>query len=420
MAAITIVGVGLDGCAGLTSFAVNAASRAQVLYGTKRLLGAFPQFEGQRIALEGSLLKALEEIRELSFENDVCLLASGDPLFFGIAGLVAKRLGRKDLVVVPGVSSMQQAFAAALVPWSRAGLFSVHGRALDGLVARLGNVPAAGVFTDGINHPGLIAAHLIEFLPGSHSDWCAHVCENLGDIDQRVRSFDDLGVLAILGADDFAALNVLVLVRKDPSWRAPAALSYLDEDLFAKRMPKKGLITKREVRALTLANLRINRDAIVWDIGTASGSVAIEAARLASDGYVYAMEVDAESVAFASENIRTHGADNVTVLHGRAPEILAEIPSKSGPDAVFIGGSKGSLDAIVSAATEAMNPGGRIVANAITMESVAAALAAFRAADLDPEVTLLQISRGKKLAHYLRYEALNPIHIIAATKPFSK
>ena len=179
-------------------------------------------------------------------------------------------------------------------------------------------------------------------------------------------------------------------------------------------MPKNGLITKREVRVLSLASLALSPDSVVWDIGAGSGSVSIEAAMLAPRGHVYAIEVDPEGVSICRENARTHGVDNVRVVEGRAPEALSGLET---PDAVFVGGSKGSMDEIIAASLDAMRPAGRLVINAVTLENVAEAYAALRGRGLDPDVTLVQVSRGVPLARYQRYEALNPIHIFAVEKP---
>jgi precorrin-6Y C5,15-methyltransferase (decarboxylating) len=134
---------------------------------------------------------------------------------------------------------------------------------------------------------------------------------------------------------------------------------------------------------------------------------------LAPRGQIYAIEVDPEGVELCRENARTHGVDNVHVVAGRAPEALSGLPA---PDAVFVGGSKGSMNSILDAALGALNPGGRLVVNAVTLENVAEAYAAFRQRNLDPEVTLLQVSRGVPLARYQRYEALNPIHLLSVEK----
>jgi precorrin-6Y C5,15-methyltransferase (decarboxylating) len=217
-------------------------------------------------------------------------------------------------------------------------------------------------------------------------------------------------------ARDIDPLNVLLLIRA-ADWRAPTSIPYLHEDAFAKRMPKNGLITKREVRLLSLGALALRPDSVVWDIGAGSGSVSIEAAILAPRGRVYAIEVDPEGVALCRDNARAHGTDNVRVIEGRAPDALASLEA---PDAVFVGGSKGSMDAIVEASLTALRPGGRLVINAVTLENVGEAYAALRSRSLDPDVTLVQISRGVPLARYQRYEALNPIHIIAVEKPVAR
>ena len=135
---------------------------------------------------------------------------------------------------------------------------------------------------------------------------------------------------------------------------------------------------------------------------------------LAPRGKVFAIEIDPEGVAICGENVRAHGVDNVRVIAGRAPEALEGLDA---PDAVFVGGSKGSMTPIVDAALTALRPGGRLVINAITLENVTEGYAALKARGAEPEVTLVQISRGAPLAHYQRYEALNPIHILAAAKP---
>jgi precorrin-6Y C5,15-methyltransferase (decarboxylating) len=168
------------------------------------------------------------------------------------------------------------------------------------------------------------------------------------------------------------------------------------------------------VRLLSLASLEIRTDSIVWDVGAGSGSVSVEAAMLAPLGRVYAIEVDPEGIAICRENIRTHGVDNVRVVAGRAPDVLADLET---PDAVFIGGSRGSMEEIVAVALRRLKRGGRLVINAITLDNVAEAYRSLRASGLVPEVTLLNIARGEPLAQYVRYEALNPIHVFAVTKP---
>lgn len=408
MKPVVVVGIGDDGCLGLSARAANAVAQAQVLVGGKRHLEFFPQFSGERLSFSAGIGPTLERVAELAHENQVCVLASGDPLFFGIGAQVARKVGAEHVEFIPHPSSVQLAFGRIGVSWDDAEVISLHGRPREGLCTRLRLLAKVAVLTDGENTPPVLARHLLEYGERGFTAW---VCESLGNPEERVRPFS---LEALAECTDIGPLNVLVLVRTDPSWRPPPRLSFLHEDSFARRMPKKGLITKREVRLLSLAQLELRHDSVVWDIGAGSGSVGIEAALLAPRGRVYAIEVDPEGVALCKENALSHGVDNLRVIAGRAPEALEGLEA---PDAIFVGGSKGSMRDIIDIAFSRLREGGRLVVNAITLDNVAEAYSALKAHGVTPEVTLLNVSRGEPLAHYLRYEAQNPIHIFAATRP---
>lgn len=405
---VTVLGIGDDGCASLTSRGLEAVSTAQWLIGGERHLAFFPQFHGERLVLKDSLPALLERIAELSADNNLCILASGDPLFFGIGASVIRKLGAEHVEVLPHPSSVQWAFARLGLKWDDAAFVSLHGRSRDGFLTRLKRQHKIAVLTDTTNNPASIAQSM---LAAGESAWHASVCENLCGLNERVRRFS---IEELASTTDIGPLNLLVLERSDPHWRQPPVIPFLHEDAFAKRMPKKGLITKREVRVLSLAAMALTPASIAWDIGAGSGSVSIEAALLAPFGHIYAIEVDPEGVAICRENVAAHGVDNVTVIESRAPEVLASLPA---PDAVFVGGSKGSMEEIIDVALDRLTPGGRLVVNAITLENVNEAYSTFRNRGLTPDVTLLQVSRAEPLARYMRYEAMNPIHIFAVTKP---
>jgi precorrin-6Y C5,15-methyltransferase (decarboxylating) len=404
--AVSVVGMGDDGCRSLSSRAFDAIARARVLVGGKRQLAFFPEFEGTRLTISGKLEPVLQELARLAEEETVCVLASGDPLFFGIAARVIEQLGREHVEVIPAPSSVQWAFARAGLPWEGAALISVHGRPLAGVCAQLRAAERAALLTDAENSPARIAQHLLDHGTPGFRAW---VCEHLTGPDERVRSYE---LPQLAAATDIAPLNVLLLERSHGA-RAPV-IPYLPESAFDKRMPKAGLITKREIRALSLAALGLRADSVVWDIGAGSGSVGIEAALIARRGRVYAVETDAECVAMIRDNLRAHGADNLHVVHGLAPEALSELPA---PDAVFVGGSKGSMLAIVEHALDRLRPGGRLVVNAITLENMHESYAAVRGLGLVPEVSLVQVSRAEPLARYMRFAAQNPIQILSVHKP---
>ncbi|MDB4966492.1 MAG: cobL [Myxococcales bacterium] len=406
MKAVTLIGIGDDGCAGLTARAANAVAAAQVLVGGERHLAFFPQFVGERVVLKDKLGEALDRVARLAEENQVAILASGDPLFFGVGALVIKRIGAAHVEILPAPSSVQQAFARVGMKWDDAAFLSLHGRSRDGLLARLRRLGKVAILTDDESSPRWIASQL---LAHGQTGWSAWVCERLGGPDERVRRFT---VEELAACADVGALNVLILQR-DGEWRAPPAISFLHEDEFAKRMPKKGLITKREARLVSLAMLQLRASSVMWDIGAGSGSVAIEASMLAAEGSVYAIEVDPEGVEICRDNVRTHAADNVRVIAGRAPEVLAELPD---PDAIFVGGSKGSMAEIVDVALARLKPGGRLVVNAVTLDNVGEIYKCLRERDREPEVIMLNVSRAEPLARYMRWEAQNPIHIFAVTR----
>jgi len=407
--AVTVIGIGDDGCKGLTSRAMDAVARAQVLAGGERHLEFFPQFQGERILIKDGLSAVLDRIADLAHEQNVCVLASGDPLFFGIGGLIVRKLGAEHVEVIPQPSSVQWAFARVGLKSDDATVISLHGKSRDGFLTRLHSVSKVALLTDPDNSPARLAAHMIEH---NETSWKAWVCENLSGPDERVRGFEALSDLA--KCEDVGPLNVLLLARSDSTWKTPSTIPFLHEDAFAKRMPKQGLITKREVRLLSLAAMQIRRDSVIWDIGAGSGSVSIEAALLAPEGRVYAVEVDPEGVEICRENLRTFAVDNVRVVSGRAPEACLELEN---PDAVFVGGSKGSMEEIIELALDRLKPGGRLVINAITLENAAETYQTLRRRGFQPEVTLLQVSRAVPLARYLRYEALNPIQVFTVEKP---
>lgn len=192
----------------------------------------------------------------------------------------------------------------------------------------------------------------------------------------------------------------------------PAQLLGLPDDLFEPRRPGSGVITKREVRAVALAALGVHRSAVVWDVGSGTGSVAIEAARLASAGQVYAIERDEGALAAIQNNCRRLGASNVTVVPGRAPEVLAELPA---PDAIFIGGSGGALLEILDAAMMVLHPGGRLVVNLATIEHLTEAARHLRQRGWSVECTLVSVARSAHVLDVTRFAALNPVFILTAS-----
>jgi precorrin-6Y C5,15-methyltransferase (decarboxylating) len=187
-------------------------------------------------------------------------------------------------------------------------------------------------------------------------------------------------------------------------------LGLADEE-FTQRRPGSNTMTKREVRAITLANLALHQHTILWDVGSGTGAVAIEAARLASMGQVYAIEDDAGALAAIEANCHHFNTVNVTIVAGRAPQALQNLPD---PDAVFIGGSGGALSAILEIAMTRLRPQGTLVINLASFEHLSEATNYLRQANWSVECTLVNVARTQNILDITRFAALNPVFVLTA------
>jgi precorrin-6Y C5,15-methyltransferase (decarboxylating) len=411
-AAITVVGVPEDGCMGLTSRAVNAVEQARVLAGHPRLLQWFPQFKGSLLPMNEGFKPWFNQIIDESEEGDVVVLASGDPLFYGIGTTLVKRLGQSELRFIPSPSSMQLAFARLALPWQHATCLSLHGREIAGLVCQLQQGDLFALLTDSKNTPQVIARHLLHY---AETPWQISVCEQLGSPTERIRHYD-VETLAAMADDAFDPLNVMIVKRTVPQYWGGLG-QFADDESFEKRMPQRGLITKQPIRHLALGALKIRPAATVWDIGTGSGSIAIEAAKQCWQGKVFTVECNAPCYPAIEANIAAHSTDNVTLIKGKAPAVLIVLPT---PDAVFIGGTRGAMADILSHCWQRLNPGGVLVTTAVTIDSVVDIHQWSKQQQLNPKVQLAAISQGVPLAHYTRYQAENPIHLFIFEKPLTE
>lgn len=208
----------------------------------------------------------------------------------------------------------------------------------------------------------------------------------------------------------FPEPNVVVIERTCVG----TALFGVDDLDYVQRTPEKGLITKLEARAVALAKLALRADSRVWDIGAGSGSVGLEASRIARHGHVWAIEKNPADAANARTNARRLRASNYSLFEGKAPAGLDAWPD---PDAVFIGGSGGELAELIRLILARLKPGGRLVMNFVTLENLATATSALTAANAEWDVVQLQASRSQPILDMHRMAAQNPVWIVTAGKP---
>lgn len=414
---VWVVGIGAEGRSSLTVRAREIVDSAELLVGAERLLAMIPESRAERLVTGAGLDDLLGRIEAALGTRTVVVLASGDPGFFGIARLLVSRLGRDGVEIVPNVSSVQLAFARIKESWEDAAFLSVHGRSLEGLAPAVQRSEKVAILTGGTNTPAAVARCLLASAVGEYD---AYLCENLGRCDERVRALD----LAAMAQVESSPLSVVVLLKREcskPGAQGEAVargepgiwpLGIPDEDFYQRR-PQRGLITKLEVRMASLAKLGLREESVVWDVGAGSGAVAIEAGRIARRGEVYAVERDPEDVELIRRNVAKFEAGNVRVIHGTAPAALEGLPD---PDAVFLGGSGGQLPALLEVIDRRLRAGGRVVANAATLETAGAAMAGLRARGFAVEASLVQVSRSKELAGLTHFEALNPVFIVGGRR----
>lgn len=413
---VYIVGIGDEGMESLSPRARAIVLQAETLAGGERLLAMVPPAAAERLPLGSGIAGTVEALAQRLGERRVVVLASGDPGFFGIAGLLVERLGKDRVEIIPAVSSLQLAFARIKESWDDASFLSVHGRSLVDLAKSVAGRPKVAILTDDTNSPTAVARAL---LAAGIEEYHAYVCENLATPRERVLAL----TLPALAATQTDGRSILVLLRQDglPARGAEVEVATeigpwqygIPDEEFAQRRPQRGLLTKLEVRLVSLAKLGLNRSSIAWDIGAGSGAVAIEAAMVARAGTVYAVERDDEGIALIHRNLAKFGTKNVVVVHRCAPEALAGLPA---PDAVFVGGSGGQLAGILDVVAGRLRPNGRVVVNAATLETAGAALAGLKERDFTVESTLLQVARSKDLGGLTHFAALNPVFVIAGRR----
>lgn len=390
--------VGLHGGQWFGRDAEAALRAADVLIGHARQLEELPDgLPGEPVELWGDLDEVLGFAAAQRAEGRrTCVLASGDPGFFGLVRLASARFGPTGVRVFPAPSSVSLAFARVGCTWDDAEVVSAHGRPLEPAVDAVRSHPKVAVLVSRDQPPEALGRALVSAECGSRE---VTVCSRLGTDEESVRHTDLAGLAG--GAYD----PVSVVVFRAPGAAgvagggAPTVAWGRSEAQFAHRA---GMVTKAEVRAVALGKLALPSTGVLWDVGAASGSVAIECARLAPGLRVFAIEQRADDAARLEENVRSAGVGaTVSVVHGTAPDAFDGLPD---PDRAFVGG--GGLP-VLDAAVSRLRPGGVAVATYVVLATASAA--AQRLGNL----VQVQVSRGVPVgqAGDLRLAAENPVFV---------
>lgn len=385
-----IVGIGEDGMAGLAPAARAIVEAAEVILGGERHLRLAGNDTAERLAWPSPFDAMIEVIRGLRGRRAV-VLVTGDPLWFSVGARIVRAIPADEIRFHPYLSAFQ--LASARMGWSMADLetLTVHGRPAEQMIPYIQPGQRLLILTTGSETPGRIAA----FLTGrGYGPSRLSVLAAMGGPDEA--RFDGRAESWSAEVPEFNTLAVECIAG--PGAQITSRVPGLADALFC----GDGNMTKSEVRAVTLARLMPMRGAVLWDIGAGCGSVSIEWMRAAPDARAWAIEPRADRRAFAAQNARALGTPRLEIVAGSAPEALVGLPP---PDAVFIGGG---LSAEVAArALAALKVNGRLVANAVTIESEAELIALHRAHG--GELSRIAVSRAEPIGALSGWRPLMPV-----------
>jgi precorrin-6Y C5,15-methyltransferase (decarboxylating) len=397
---LSIVGIGEDGVAGLSPAARALISGAEIVFGGRRHLTlAAPLIRGAARPWPNPFNGAAEEVIGHR-GRQVCVLASGDPFHYGVGAVLARRIDVREMMVVPAPSAFS--LAAARLGWALAEtvLLSLHGRSLDLIRPHLHHRARLLILTSDGESPAALARLLAQNGFGRST---VTVFEALGGPRERVRSTS-------AAAFDFGAVDALNTVGIEVEAAADARIFPLAPGAPDHLFDHDGQITKRESRAVVLSSLAPRRGELLWDIGSGSGSVAIEWMLTDTSMQAIAVERRADRAARIAGNAAGCGVPGLRVVTGAAPAALAELPT---PDAIFVGG--GSDAGVLDAAARALRPGGRLVVNAVTLETEALLIGRYSV--FGGQLLRLVISRAEPLGEKCGWRAAMPVTQWIWTKP---
>ena len=396
-----VVGIGDAGLASLTAAARRAIAAGEVLVGGERHLAMVSEHPGERLLWRQPLEATLPEL-EARRGRRVVVLASGDPMCFGVGELLLRHFDLSELRVLPAPSTFS--LVCARLGWSlpEVACLSAHSRPLSALRRHL--APGARLVAlsrDGTT-PHAIARLLQDLGFGASRLW---VFEHLEGPAERVTE----GTAAAWPDRSFAALNtVAIACAAGPSAAVHATAPGLPDDAFEF---DEGMLTKREVRAATLARLSPLPGQRLWDVGAGSGAVAIEWLRAAGRGEAIAVEQDPRRCATIVRNADRLGTPELTVVPGQAPQCLTDLPA---PDAVFIGGGVGEPE-MIETCWRMLGTGGRLVANVVTVEGERRLLE--WQAGHGGELTRIEVARLDGLGRYQVWRPALAVTQLTGRKP---
>lgn len=391
---VYLIGTGPGSREHMTAAALAAIDESPVLIGAPRLL----EGHGDKTCLPLIAAADIAEAVHAQKQGPISILLSGDIGFYSGAKNLYPLLADCETVPLPGLSSLPVFCAKLRTPWEDAYVVSAHGRAHNAPGAVQSHYKTF-ILTGGSYRPGTLCAQLTDWGLG---DVRISVGERLSYSDERITT----GTAAELANRPFDSLAVVLAENPAPILRPCAAPSLTDGDFLRGKTP----MTKEETRALVLSKLRLRPHHTVWDVGAGTGSVSVACCLAANEGQVYAIERSTEAIELLRANRAKFALTNLHIVEGAAPEALSGLPA---PDRVFLGGTGGSMEAILRVALS-KNPTLRAVITAVTIETIAEAMNCFAALGFThTDAVQLSAARTRQVGRYHLMDAQNPVWIVS-------
>ncbi|WP_160317732.1 precorrin-6y C5,15-methyltransferase (decarboxylating) subunit CbiE [Pseudobacteroides cellulosolvens] len=401
---VYILGVGPGDKALICPEAEKVISNCHVLIGGIRNLQVYGNLDCERIKVGNNLDEIAKYIMSNMEQKNIAVLASGDPGVFGILEYLKGKIDNDKIHVVPGISSFQYLCAKMKISWQDAFLTSVHGRDQADVIDIVRKNKKTIIFAGGDNTPEKICSMFFE---KGLKDVTVTIGEKLSYKEERITTGKPDSLMKMT----FEKLSVLLVLNEkctsEPKGPMDNAIHGIPDDMFIRGdVP----MTKEEIRTVSISKLRLRENYTVFDVGAGTGSVSIECALRCTKGQVYAIEKEKDAVKLIEENIEKFRANNINIIHGKAPDVLTGLPE---PDCVFIGGSSGKMNDILECISNCKGKI-RVVTNAVTIESAYEAIKGLEEKGFGcVDVVLMSVSKGRSVGGKHLMQALNPVYIIS-------
>jgi precorrin-6Y C5,15-methyltransferase (decarboxylating) len=405
---VIVTGMGMS-ISDLTSAHLERIEKADILIGGKRHLSLFDHLSVEKKVIDRNLNALVEYIREHFQNKQIVVLASGDPLFFGIGKKLTNALGANHIVFYPNINSVAAAFSKLKMPWQNAKVISLHGRGnRNDILENIQLHPQVAIFTSPEHTPSRIAQYLMDMKQRPLEFW---VFERMGHSDENFDRYE----LNQAGAKTFAEPNLVVCIS---DVELQKTLQPVSCDLHL-GMPdhfyshEKNMITKSEVRVVSISRLMLQPDHVLWDLGAGCGSIAIESSLFIKTGRIIAVEKNPHRIDQIKQNQLRFKVDRLEIIQAVLPDGISDLPA---PDRIFIGGGGEDLAEIMIRSAKRLKSEGIMVLNIVLLESLTTAYHMLNQLNFEVNVCQIQVSTSKRMPSGMRMSAQNPVWIVVGRK----